>query len=277
MADLNTGGYLVLNGQVYVVGGTSWGAPTWAGFCAMINQARANVGQPALGLLGPKIYPLNGTSSFREITTGSNGANGIYSAGPAYNLCTGLGVPNVAAMIQALGRILDPAAPVITNFMSYSGDFNGDGKQDILWRNTQDWRGRYLVYERLVDSLKASVGKRGLDWRIAGIADFNGDGKSDIVWQNTVNGSFGIWVMNGSSYVGYGFGSQGDQWSIAGVADLDHTGFCRHLVAQCGDRRPGGLEKQHRLELQQLSVWVRQAWTGIWQARPICSAMVNRR
>ena len=31
--------------------------------------------------------------------------------------------------------------------------------------------------------------------------------------------------MNGSSYVGYGFGSQGNQWSIAGVADLDHTGF----------------------------------------------------
>jgi hypothetical protein len=29
-----------------------------------------------------------------------------------------------------------PAKPVITNFITYSGDFNGDGKQDILWRNT---------------------------------------------------------------------------------------------------------------------------------------------
>jgi hypothetical protein len=31
--------------------------------------------------------------------------------------------------------------------------------------------------------------------------------------------------MHGSSYMGYGFASQGKQWSIAGVADLDHTGF----------------------------------------------------
>jgi kumamolisin len=54
VADLNTGGYLVLNGQVWIVGGTSWGAPTWAGFCAMINQARANAGKPSLGLLGPE-------------------------------------------------------------------------------------------------------------------------------------------------------------------------------------------------------------------------------
>ncbi len=64
VADLNTGGYLILNGQLYIVGGTSWGAPTWAGFCAMINQARANVGQPSAGLLGPKIYPLLGSPEF---------------------------------------------------------------------------------------------------------------------------------------------------------------------------------------------------------------------
>ena len=54
VADLNTGGYLIFNGQLYTVGGTSWGAPTWAAFCAMINQARANFGRTSLGLLGPK-------------------------------------------------------------------------------------------------------------------------------------------------------------------------------------------------------------------------------
>ena len=79
-------------------------------------------------------------ASFRDITTGSNGLNGVYNAGPGYDLCTGLGVPSVATLIQAL--IASPATPVstgpvITNFLSYSGDFNADGKQDILWRNTQ--------------------------------------------------------------------------------------------------------------------------------------------
>ena len=73
VADPNTGGYLILDGQPYIVGGTSWSAPVWAGYCAMINQARASQSEPPLGLLGPKIYVLNGSSSFRDITTGSNG------------------------------------------------------------------------------------------------------------------------------------------------------------------------------------------------------------
>jgi kumamolisin len=226
VADINTGGYLVLNGQVDVVGGTSWGAPSWAGFCAMINQARAGIGQPSVGLLGPKIYPLNSTSSFREITTGTNGGDGVYNAGVAYNLCTGLGVPNVAAIIQTLAPAYPtPSQPIITNFISYSGDFNGNGKQDILWRNTQTGEiDIWFMNDASVVS-EAYVGIIGLEWKIAGIADFNGDGVSDIVWQNTITGGFGIWVMHGSSYVGYGFASQGNQWSIAGVADLDHTGF----------------------------------------------------
>jgi subtilase family serine protease len=62
VADLNTGGYLIFSGQLYEVGGTSWSAPTWAGICARINQVRYNAATQPLGLLGPKIYPLLGSS-----------------------------------------------------------------------------------------------------------------------------------------------------------------------------------------------------------------------
>jgi kumamolisin len=230
VADPNTGGYLILDGQLYIVGGTSWGAPVWAAYCAMINQARANLNEGSLGLLGPKIYVLNGTSSFRDITTGSNGPGGVYDAGPFYDLCTGLGVPVVSSLVQALSFV----HPFSSDFVSYSGDFNGDGKQDILWRNTQTGEVDIWFMSGASVIAKANVGVLGLEWKIAGIANFNGDGKSDILWQNTINGSFGIWIMNGSTYLGYGFGSQGNQWSITGVADLDHTGFAdilwRNLV-----------------------------------------------
>ena len=96
-----------LNG-VSPAGGTSLSAPVWAGIVADINQARANNGLPSLGLLGPAIYPLNGTNCFNDITTGNNGA---YFADPGYDLCTGLGTPNVANLAFALSR----AAPSITN------------------------------------------------------------------------------------------------------------------------------------------------------------------
>jgi len=100
-ADPNLGANIILNGKDQQVGGTSWSAPAWAAFCALINEARSNAGKPALPFLNPLIYPLLGTPAFRDITSGSNGA---YTASPGYDLVTGIGVPNVAALITALNN-----------------------------------------------------------------------------------------------------------------------------------------------------------------------------
>ena len=97
--DPSLGALIALNGQFVQGGGTSLSAPIWAGFCALLNQARANAGQGPLGLLGPGIYPLLGTTNFRDITSGSNGA---YTAAAGYDMVTGIGVPNVAALLQNL-------------------------------------------------------------------------------------------------------------------------------------------------------------------------------
>jgi kumamolisin len=100
-ADPNEGAFLILHGKVNQIGGTSWSAPTWAGFCALINEARKNAGKPPLPFLNPLLYPLNGSTSFRDIKAGSNGA---YNAGPGYDLVTGVGVPNVKQLITALTK-----------------------------------------------------------------------------------------------------------------------------------------------------------------------------
>ena len=97
-ADPNTGALVILNNQVQQIGGTSWSAPVWAGFCALVSEARQKAGKP-LGFLNPRLYPLIGTASLRDITSGSNGA---FDAGPGYDMVTGLGVPNIAQLIQAL-------------------------------------------------------------------------------------------------------------------------------------------------------------------------------
>ena len=118
-ADPLTGALVVLNGQEMQFGGTSWSAPTWAGFCALINQARANASLPPAGLLGPKLYPLLRTKAYRDIVAGDNGA---YPAGVGYDLCTGVGVPDLKTLLRPLtggpappptspqyGEIVDPA------------------------------------------------------------------------------------------------------------------------------------------------------------------------
>jgi kumamolisin len=106
-ADPNTGAFLILHGKPLGIGGTSWSAPMWAGICALINEARQKNGQPFLPFLNPKIYPLAGGAGFRDVVQGSNGA---YAAAPGYDLVTGLGAPNIAALIALLTQV--PPAPV---------------------------------------------------------------------------------------------------------------------------------------------------------------------
>jgi kumamolisin len=97
-ADPDEGAFVVLGGKVQQFGGTSLSAPVWAGFCALINEARVKAGKPPLPFLNPLIYPLRATC-FRDIQTGSNG---VFHCVSGYDLVTGLGVPNVKALIQAL-------------------------------------------------------------------------------------------------------------------------------------------------------------------------------
>jgi kumamolisin len=98
-ADPDTGAFVVLHGSVQQIGGTSWSAPVWAGFCALINEARAKANKPALPFLNPLLYPLLGGKAFRDIDGGSNGA---FDSAAGYDMVTGLGVPNVKELIKAL-------------------------------------------------------------------------------------------------------------------------------------------------------------------------------
>jgi len=99
-ADPNTGACVILHGVRRQIGGTSWSTPVWAGFCALINEARTSAGKPALTFLPPQIYKLSGSANFRDVTVGSNGA---FNAGRGYDMVTGLGVPNVKQLVATLG------------------------------------------------------------------------------------------------------------------------------------------------------------------------------
>jgi subtilase family serine protease len=88
----------------FVNGGTSAGAPQWAGIIALANQA---LGHP-VGFVNNTLYQIAKVgpygSAFHDITNGSNGLFGGpgESAGPGYDMPTGLGSPNVANLINAL-------------------------------------------------------------------------------------------------------------------------------------------------------------------------------
>jgi hypothetical protein len=108
-----------------------------------------------------------------------------------------------------------------------TGDFDGDGKTDLLWRTDG---GTLAIWEmngtqiKAADYLKAGqtiVGAPGPDWHIAGTGDFNGDGKTDLLWR-TDSGALAIWEMNGTQinaadYLRTGqasVGAPGADWTI---------------------------------------------------------------
>ncbi len=98
-ADPATGYQVYVDGQAAVIGGTSAVAPLWAGLVARLSQLS---GTP-LGLLQPTLYSGAATGrsapGLRDITSGNNGA---YHAGPGWDPCTGLGVPQ-SAIAQVFG------------------------------------------------------------------------------------------------------------------------------------------------------------------------------
>jgi kumamolisin len=77
-------------------GGTSFAAPMWAGFVALVNQQLVSDGKSTLGFLNPTIYAQNITSTystdFHDITSGKSGS---YSAVTGYDLVTGWGSPKI--------------------------------------------------------------------------------------------------------------------------------------------------------------------------------------
>jgi ELWxxDGT repeat protein len=116
-----------------------------------------------------------------------------------------------------------------------TGDFNGDGNADILWRDTSGEVAIWTMNGNAITSgadvtSGGSVVRPDASWSVAGIGDFNGDGNRDILWRSTA-GEVSLWTMNGSTITGGGDLTSGGasvrpdaSWSIAGIGDFNGDG-----------------------------------------------------
>jgi kumamolisin len=84
-------------------GGTSFAAPMWAGYIALVNQQLKADGYSDIGFINPYLYSFGVSSSygtdFHDITSGKSGS---YTAVKGYDLVTGWGSPNGQGLINAL-------------------------------------------------------------------------------------------------------------------------------------------------------------------------------
>jgi kumamolisin len=94
-ADPVTGYEVLVDGQRFVIGGTSAVAPLLAGLVALLNQ---QIGK-SIGFWNSILYSELNTKSVRDISSGNNGT---YAAAKGWDACTGVGAPVGTSMLAAL-------------------------------------------------------------------------------------------------------------------------------------------------------------------------------
>ena len=194
------------------------------------------------------------------VVTSYAAATGLYS-GPSNE------VSNDALIVQAGGQLLDqrtgifwhnqvtgqlqtwrlngttvvdtrPISPVTMSGVSDThwkvagtGDLNGDGFSDIVWRHdTEGWLAYwFLQYNQVVGTGYLGINRMAdPNWRIKGLGDVDGDRCADVVWQHT-DGTLAVWTMRGPTVTGTRLLSipkvSDPKWQIAAVADTNGDGM----------------------------------------------------
>ena len=108
------------------------------------------------------------------------------------------------------------------------GDFDGDGRDDVLLRHED---GRWFFYPMNGRRHMAGQGTanltRNLEWSVAGVGDFDGDGKDDVLLRKAATGTWYYYPMDGRRHLsGHGAADLPSDlsWSVAGIGDFDGNG-----------------------------------------------------
>ncbi|KAF7333766.1 Family S53 protease-like protein [Mycena venus] len=98
--------FIVNEGGVTSVGGTSCASPIFASFIALVNDRLIAAGKPVLGFLNPLLYS-TGKGGLDDVTTGQSsgcsGSTGGWNSATGWDPVSGLGTPDFAGMMNALG------------------------------------------------------------------------------------------------------------------------------------------------------------------------------
>jgi hypothetical protein len=111
-----------------------------------------------------------------------------------------------------------------------TGDFDGDGWPDILWRSYGSGGKNGVWYmqgaTRLASAYLTAV--TDLNWQIVGTGDFNRDGWPDILWRYDGSGGKNVvWYMQGATRTAsvYLPAVTDLNWEIAGTGDFNRDGW----------------------------------------------------
>ncbi|MFE4836688.1 FG-GAP-like repeat-containing protein [Arthrobacter sp. NPDC056691] len=133
--------------------------------------------------------------------TGSYATNHTWQAGSTFITHAGTRVTVNAVTATSATVTIDADLALHTRIQFSAGDFNGDGKADMISREAD---GSLLLLPGLGGNKLGTAVKIGTAWNsfnmVLGNGDFNGDGKTDLI-ARTSNGA--LWLYPGSGTGGF--------------------------------------------------------------------------
>jgi uncharacterized repeat protein (TIGR01451 family) len=136
-------------------------------------------------------------------------------------------------------RLLVPGKPADPNVKAVAtGDFNRDGKTDVLFQNTDGALSVWYMDGSNQISIGAIPLNPGSNWKAVGTGHLSGVGPMAIIFQDA-DGNLAAWYMDGlnaTSTLRLNPPSSGDgQWRVVGTFDLNRDGKTDLLFQHSGD------------------------------------------
>lgn len=146
------------------------------------------------------------------------------------------GVRYLAGAVIMGDPIVQPLAKLW--YVAGTGDFNGDGKADLIW---EEYLGKDTAIW-LMDGLSMTSGTivaSDPNWNVSAVADLNGDGRDDLVWQKMADDGINywieattVWLMDGLTMTASNSVPLGDTW-IMSVGDFNGDGRGDLVTRRC--------------------------------------------
>ena len=156
-----------------------------------------------------------------------DGRSDVLWRSDAGHLSTWLGTPSGALV----NNDVNAADWAPTNWqVDGVGDFNGDGRDDALWRSDTGHLSNWLgtASGAFANNDANAAGWAPTNWQVAGVGDFNGDGRDDILWRRSDTGHLSNWLGTATGGWANNDANAADwastDWQIAAVGDINGDG-----------------------------------------------------
>ena len=102
-------------------------------------------------------------------------------------------------------------------------DFNNDGKDDLLWYNSDSGETSIWLMDGVTVLSRQSL-LTAEQWRVIFTPDLNGDTKPDLLWRHTQSGEVVAWLMDGTTVQSWASLSTAFSRQVTAIGDFNGDG-----------------------------------------------------